>query len=771
MRYVSEQFKEKQNQLIRPALKLWFEVATDTQRVYWFTSNQAVANLDDFDENVAPIAKPKTTTNEYYYAVVGDGKGVDDPNRICASEKVNGAFPTPTHSVPAGVLDVASVNEEMLIGSTVQYYYNIVGIPFTLILSFKGGLIPEEIRVETCPTSGGTWTTEQTIYNPDLKEEIVYVALSTSDVSKWRRFWIKNTTKGGRYQFNYFEMDNYLSAANPVVFENDYVNSVSVSEATDLTSQTMPSYDMTVVCLDPHGEYAPDTSYWENCFIESKECLLKVGYEIGGDTEYLDFLYGLLTAQPDYEQGKITFKVSVGFNSSHKTLKLSSIPNSSLSTGDVVDSEKFSSFLSNYFDSSDIIKDTTDDNNTKTNLYEYIRSDARQLIANAVGGYITAGINTFNLHDTCGIQYRNIDGYLPRYDQVKCSLQNRSKVGTIEITRNENTLSSDFVDIEAVERVSIPVGYATAKFILPSWAYGKAQLIDAQPATPSAVVTIATSANIEAVSTNGEIGLPMLFRSNTATTIKPIVRFFNVNTTKYQENESVGYSLSDESYTNDNDLVTNEYVANRVRNVARIMSDISYQYEVDVVQNICYELGDVIRLETEKGVYKTCIVTALQFKLPGSNGHLTCRKIFSLMDSAYAVPDPQGSLYVHFPTGGDYYVGKNDGVAIFGKFNYNNRTYFYGLGFSTYTKTPGGTEYAVNKKLVDLNGHEWKIFFYNVDNTYTTNNPCVIELPDYDSTSGANANSWGAIELIKALYSEQNMRFAPVDYTCTLENL
>ena len=41
MRYVSEQFKEKQNQLIRPPLKLYFEVATKASMSVWFSSNQA----------------------------------------------------------------------------------------------------------------------------------------------------------------------------------------------------------------------------------------------------------------------------------------------------------------------------------------------------------------------------------------------------------------------------------------------------------------------------------------------------------------------------------------------------------------------------------------------------------------------------------------------------------------------------------------------------------------------------------------------------------
>lgn len=771
MRYVSEQFKEKQDRLIRPPLKMWFEIATDVQMTHWFSTNLAIANLDDFDDSVAPIVKPTGCINEYYYAVVGDGVGVDDPNRMCAPSSNGGVFPTPEHSVPVGVLDFASANEEMLIGSTAQYYYNLISIPYKYTLSFKGGLIPESVRVEVYDADTNTWSTEQTIDNSDLKEEIVYTPLSIQDSGKWRRFWLKNTTKSGRYQLNWLKnITDYDYFSNPpIVFANNRITSISVDKDTDLTSQTMPSYEMTVTCLDPDGQYKPETSYWEHQFKENKTCLLKVGYENEIGTEYLDIMYGILTAQPDYEQSKITFKVAVGFNSDGKgRAKLTSLP-SAIPPGEEVDSRLFSTLITSLFTSSDVIKDTTDNTNTKTNHYEYIRTDARQLVANAVGGYIVTRSNEVNLHDTCDIQYKTIDDYLPRYDQIKNTLQSRSKVGTLEITRYENRLASDYKDVEARERVSIPVGSGSAWFVLPAWAYGRTQLINAQAADSSAVVALLTATNPESVSDDGTVTVNISFRSNTATTIKPIVRFYGVVSTGYQENEEVG-SGTGEPYNNDNVLVTNAYVANRVKRVARFMSDVFNQYEVDVMQDLRYEIGDVIRLETKKNVFKTCVITALKFNLPGSTGHVTCRKIFSLMDSAYAVPDPQGSLYVRFPTNGYYYVGKNDGMAIFGTFTYSNRCFFYGLGFSTFTKTPYGTELSLNKKLVDLNGHEWGIFFYNVDSSYTTNNPCVIELPDYDSSSGANANSWGAIELIKALYNEQKMT-PPVDYTCTLENI
>jgi hypothetical protein len=528
----------------------------------------------------------------------------------------------------------------------------------------------------------------------------------------------------------------------------------------------MPSYEMTVTCLDPDGQYKPETSYWEHQFKEGKACLLKVGYENEIDTEYLDIMYGILTAQPDYEQSKITFKVAVGFNSDGKgRAKLTSLP-SAIPPGEEVDSRLFSTLITSLFTSSDVIKNTTDNTNTKTNHYEYIRTDARQLVANAVGGYIVARSNEVNLHDTCDIQYKTIDDVLPRYDQIKNTLQNRPKVGTLEIMRYENRLASEYKDVEARERVSIPVGSGSAWFVLPAWVYGRTQLINAQAADSSAVVSLLTATNPESVNDNGTITVNISFRSNTATTIKPIVRFYGVNSTGYQENEDVG-SGTGEPYNNDNVLVTNAYVANRVKRVARFMSDVFNQYEVDVMQDLRYEIGDVIRLETEKGVYKTCVITALKFNLPGSTGHVTCRKIFSLMDSAYAIPDPNGVVVTFSPSGNKYYVGGNDGVAIFGNFVYNSKAYFYGVGFSTFIKD--NVEYNVNKKLVDLNGHEWKFFYYNLDSTFTINATKIVDLPAYDSTKGASLDSWGAIELIKALYNEQKMT-PPVDYTCVLVN-
>jgi len=766
MRYVSEQFKEKQNRLIRPALKLWFEVATETQMVYWFSSNQAVANLDDFDDSVAPIVKPTGCTNEYYYAVLGDGVGVDDPNRMCAPDN-SGVIAASTHSVPVGVLDFASVNEEMLIGSTVQYYFNLIAIPYKFTLSFKGGLIPESVRVEVYDTNTSTWSTEQTIDNSALNEEIVYTPLSIQDGGKWRRFWVKNTTKSGRYQLNWFKNNNnYDYAYSPIVFENNYISSVGVNNDTDLTSQTMPNYEMTVTCLDPDNVYKPETIYWEHQFKEGKACLLKVGYENEAGTEYLDIMYGILTAQPDYEQNKITFKVSVGFNSGgYGRARLTSLP-SAIQPGEEVDSSLFSNLITSLFTSSDVIKDATDNTNTKTNHYEYIRTDARQLVANAVGGYIVARSNEVNLHDTCDIQYKTIDDVLPRYDQVKNILQSRSKVGTLEIMRYENRLASDYKDIEATERVSIPAGVGSAWFVLPAWAYGRIELRNAQAADSSAVVALLTATNPESVSNDGTFATNLSFRSNVATTIKPIVRFYGVDSIGYQENETVD-GTSSEPYINDNVLVTNAYVANRVKRVARFASDVSNQYEVDVVQDLRYELGDVIRLETEKNVFKTCVITALKFNLPGSTGHVTCRKIFAIEDSANAMSGIKNAELIKYTNGGGITVVESDrDTVVVGLVKYNNERYYIVAGASSIKKVQGGstTIVAPNIKVTDNNAHVWNCYYFNANNTIINFTP--VDLGTYSTMMMNNIYAYGVVTLITKLYEEQNMT-SPVDYDCS----
>lgn len=780
MRYVSEQFKEKQDQIIRPPLKLHFEINTSVQDPLSIAA-EYLDDFRDFDYTVAPVIDPPASTNEYYYAVVGDGKGIDDPNRICAAVINGGTFPTPTHLVPTGVTIVANANQEVLIGSTSDDYANYLAGNAPISVSFKGGLIPERIRIERKGLSyGSTWQAYKTVDNTDMKEEFVIPEDSYGTMYRYR-FYLLNTTQGGRYQLNWIRSNPSLHPLiniPPIAFENDYISSVSISEATDITSQSLPSYDMTIECLDSNGQYSPETSYWNTTrynFAEGTYCYLKAGYEADGITEYIPLIFGKLASKPTYEHGKITFKVSVPISKygymPNANFEVDSKPNNSLATGSEVDSYRFTD-ISNFqylFDTVDIFHDSTDENNSVSNNYAVLtRSEIMQLIANALGGYITAGFNTVDLRNTNDIQYKDIDAYLPRYDQVKNTLECQSKVGSIDIVRNTNTLSAGYEDIEAGARYPVSSSYVDTLYILPSWSYGKYTITDYQAADTTA--TFDNYVSEETLLSNGNIRITIKVRvtNNKTTSIKPIVRFFRVDNIQNHETETIN-SNSSEIYTNDNDFVTNTYTADKVKRVARLINDMNCQYEVDVVQNIRYELGDVIRLETEKGVYKTCVITALQFKLPGSNGHVTCRKIFSLMDSAYAVPDPQGSLYVNFPTGGYYYVGKNDGMAIFGTFTYSNRCFFYGLGFSTFTKTPYGAELSINKKLVDLNGHEWGIFFYNVDNSYTTNNPCVIELPDYDPSSGANANSWGAIELIKALYNEQKMT-PPVDYTCTLVN-
>ena len=776
MRYVSEQFLEKQNQLIRPPLKMYFEVATDVNQRWRLGGNEATP-LDDFDYAIAPVKNPSTCENEYYYAVVGDGIGVDDSNKMCAPVD-NSGFATPNHSVPFGVMKVVSANEEALIGNANDYARNFFGGNAPFVLSFKGGLIPDEIRIETMGyTTSSPWETEGTIYNPDLLEELYY--MPSPIVTKRYRFYVKNTTKGGRFQFNWVRGD---LASYPgrdyqhIVFENNRISSVSINEETDLTSQALPTYEMTVTCLDVNNEFSPESEHWSKEFSGGQPCFFKVGYESDGIVEYTPVLFGSLSKEPTYDNGKITFYVSIPMALSEgeytgssriagKILDFQSKPNASLNTGNEVDNVKFSYRASSrwLFDSlNDIFADSTDDDSSRTNYYGVLPfSEARQLAANALGGYIRSGFGTIDLFNTNNIQYKTPVDYLTRYEQVKATLESQAKVVKIDITRNENTLSANYLDIEAKERISIisssAVGYAD--FDLPMWAIGKVTLVNAQSSVAGVTVTIyyTGASNPEKMQADGTIGVHIGFRASAATTIKPIVRFFNVDNTKYQETESANISGT-ETYTNDNELITNTYTADKAKRVARFISDVSNQYEVDVVQDIRYELGDVIRLETQKNVFKTCVITGLKFNFPGSNGHITCRKIFNLADSNYALYDVE-NCYLAEQSGTPKLIitGTDNGYVAIGKLIYNNTPYLFILGATGITF---GLYYTTT--ITDDNSHSWAV--HNLDASGLSYSMPVVDLGNYNSARESDYRVYGAKTLLMKLYAEQDMT-APISYT------
>lgn len=762
MRYVSEMFKEKQDEIIRPALKMRFELGTDINNPVGSAGDTYL----DFDDTVAPIVKPTSCSNNYYYAVLGDNKGVDDPDRICSPDN-SGAIATPTHSVPYGITTKKNSGSEALIGNSAYFFYNFTNITSPITLSFKGGVIPEEIRVEKY--SNGSWATEETIINTDLSEEVTFTPSDYSNPNNtYRRFYVKNTQTSGRFQLNWVKADKsaleYFDG-KPLVFENNYISSVSISKETDLTSQALPSYQMTITCLDPDSLYTPESDYWDNQFKDGTPCYIKAGFDVGGIVEYVPLFFGNLTEKPKYEQGRITFKIAVDWRKEWST-SLGTTLGTNVSEGSEILSNTFNNLIYNnkIFDSYDVFTDATDASNSIYNYYGELDSEqVRQYIANALGCYMICDFDDYVIRKSTDIQYEAPEDTIERYDQIKCSLESQPKVGRISISRNKNTVGSDYVDVETPTRQTVgshnPKVFA---FEVPFYANGKITIVDAQ-ASPSATVSIYTNPEV-IKKDNGMYEIQIPLQANVTSSIKPIVRFFRVSTDVLEETETIDESAG-EVYTNNNTLITNSYVANKAKNAARFISGLSNQYEVDVVQDFSRELGDVIRLETQKNVVKTCVITGLQFTLPGSKGHLTCKKIFALADSKYAVVQPEGLEFTIYGTLRTVVSSEGDAVVI-GRLKTNNYIHCYVLGVKRYESN--GTVYAPNATMKDLNGHVWHIVHQldTVNGALVTNAP-VLEIPPYDSTKGATENSWGAIEMIKALYEEQGM-IAPVDYTCTI---
>lgn len=767
MRYVSELFKEKLNEIIRPATRLHFEVSSNIINIDNALSRD-YSSLPCFDTTAAPFVYQRDCTNGFYYSVLGDDSPVDDPNKICAP--ANPAT-MPDSPAPVGITAYTAANTEALIGDSNNTYGNFGSMLSPVTLCFKG-LIPDSIRVEKYTILDG-WTTETTIDNSDLKDEVTF---TPSDYGfALYRFYVKNSTKAGRFQFLWLEHQTSETSGNgaTIIFKDSRIANVSVDQETDLTSQTLPNYEMTVECLDVDGIYTPESAYWKNQFASGSPCYFKLGFEIAGATEYVPFMYGRLSQSPTYEAGKIKFKVSANVTFG-ANLELDSIPNNALSAGALVDGQKFKDIIDNansfdtLFDSYNVFLDSADEDASVCNYYGVINGkEARQMIANALGCFITVGINRIDLLSANNIQYDSAKDTLTRYGQVKNTLESRSKVRDIKITQNNNTLSGDFVTVTAgAPRLLEAYSYVRLSFPVPNWALGKFVVTDYQKSVPSVNVSVNLSWFEEEIGDDGltYARLEFVSNSNADTYIQPIVNFYQVKNEQLDVLDEVNSDFG-EDYENNNELITCEHTAKKAIRVARLINDISDQYNVDVVQDFRYEVGDIIRLETEKNVFKTCVITALRFRLPGSSGSLTCRKIFSLLDSSVAEVDAIG-VSVTFGSKKITIIKTDEAGCVVGRLTTSSTVYLYILGALRVRIEQGGvtSEQDYNGTLTDLNDHNWHFAYFTAANgTSVVTDATIVDVPDYDPFTGATESAYGAISTLKETYKDQGMN-APVDW-------
>jgi len=775
MRTLSENFKAVMDEIIRPQMKLYFEVDTD---VFDTVHSQGDGETLEFDTTVAPVVIPTDTLNEHYYAVLDDNMPIDDPNRICAPASAE-TMPDGV-SVPYGITECIEMADEAVIGSTTNYYENFQPFFAPAILSFKGGHIPTTIVVERYNASTSTWSVEQTIDNSDRNEEILYSPLGgISHAADFRRFKVSQTSGGrtdGRFQFNWIRLKTgaiQTPPTEPIVFEYDYISNVNISQATDLTSQTLPSYEMTVECLDVDEVYTPDSSFWENQFVIGKKCFLKIGYEIGDGIEYIPFFNGKLSAVPSYSMGKITFNVSVDMKDVPDGWDIAFVSLAEADLGGNLARWKYIDYIEEHglFNSYDVFHGEDDEDTSDCDYYGTVADggEVRQLIANALGCFITAGFNTIDLFNTNDIQYNPPIDYLTRYEQIQCTLDNQPKAGKICITTNENRLSDEYVDITAqVAVIEVPAQESVdVDFVIPFYAIAKIEAHNYPTNEFSYDGLVGESLN-----TDGTTTATLRFTNTTGSTqylTSVKAKFYKVANQKFEETEIIDASnTATDIYTNDNYLITDYYAADKANRVAKFMSDISEQYEVDLIQNFEYEIGDIVRLETREGVFKTCVITGLNFVFPGTSGHATLRRIFAIEDTPEAVLH-EANVFISYGessvlVNADEVNAEHDDAFVLGLMD----------DYTTATEhifVLGGTDNvysdASEVSITDNNNHVWKVIALSGG----TGEPDLpyIQLPPYRAPFVVeNALAYGAITLIRKIYEEQGMN-APVDYECAYE--
>jgi len=103
---------------------------------------------------------------------------------------------------------------------------------------------------------------------------------------------------------------------------------------------------MTVECLDVNAEYTPDTDYWDKQFKDGTPCYLSAAYAINGVDESVPLFFGKLTEKPNYEHGKITFKVAVDWRKNW-TFTVNPYFDDSLNVGDIIHGDSFGLIIFN----------------------------------------------------------------------------------------------------------------------------------------------------------------------------------------------------------------------------------------------------------------------------------------------------------------------------------------------------------------------------------------------------------------------------------------
>ena len=356
-------------------------------------------------------------------------------------------------------------------------------------------------------------------------------------------------------------------------------------------------------------------------------------------------------------------------------------------------------------------------------------------------------------------------------------LEPQPKVSQINVVRNENTLLEEYyrANLETERLVELPAGTTTElTFKVPFFGIGKFNCILRHNGIelPSQFLEIQDTV-IEEKGEDGYTTVTIEVNNTTEDHDFYVDRtttcdFYKVTNTKFEEVESLSGDTSGEAYINDNFLITNGHTANKAKQVAKFMNDASDQYEIDVIQNFLYEIGDPIRVETQKNIFKTCVITGLQFVLPGSSGHVTCRRIFSIDGISEAVIGLNGVI-----------IQYNEGaVVINAGLLANGETFVLGFydDYSTAKQrlviVGGHDKYASNGAstvyITDKNGHIWEVLSVerNASGSEPTDLP-YIEIPAYGSRPPINNSiAYGAIALITKMYEEQGMT-SPVNYDCS----
>ena len=613
MRGASTSYKELMQQVLKPATQIRFREAVEQGYI-------ALGSNDNIDMTIVKSWSTPDIPNYRRYATVDNfGWKVDDDSYICVTRNApitNNMFITKELTANTDV--TIQDNMGVLASQVGDVYLKIAPIHCSsLTIKFgktdhHGGFVdtPQEVTID------GTSMTDFETVHFTVEEDMYLLKFNVSEDCR----------------ISYYPLSN--NAADPVaIFVNSNLISVDIEESSNLYSQELPRFDVTVKIYDADGTYDPVNPQGEFAkFVQDYSVYMLMGYMVEGylETPFTVLLY--LKDTPVYENHEITLSFSTTKSADNKYID--TLPIISGNPGDPIVNRTY--------------RHTAGSLTIDSNGFESLitRAEMDQIICSIYGlGYVNppksinltrALYNYVRLHHFTGYEIINKNSIKIDRKPILKALTIKQYSNTIPTTYQETVSGS--APNSNVEHWT-DVGFYQYRMIIDV----DADVSDICKVDVLRLVVPGSSANMVDFSTytDSESGATHLRfwvycdeDYNPSGTTTYTLGLYHVRQVTNDITESV--NPDGENMVIDNPFITNTSLLESCRTMVKNVAYYRDYYTFDAIADYLTDANDWIVIDTPYEKNVGLFVTDIKYHFPGGTCTITGNRRFCLSNSNYS---------------------------------------------------------------------------------------------------------------------------------------